>query len=236
VKLGDWLAAAPFGLAMSSGFFGFYAHTGMLSALAARGLAPARVSGSSAGALVAGGWAAGLPIEELAATLGRLERADFWDPSLGAGLLAGKKFDALLRRMLPVAAIEACTPLAISVFDILARRTVVLERGDLAVAIRASCAVPAMFHPVWIARRPYWDGGIRDRPGLAGMPPQRTLYHHLPGASIPQRGELVTLVIDGLPDVNPFRLDAGRRALAIARDATARALELPITDGLVRAR
>src|SRR5262245_43601006 len=83
--LGDWLAEAPFGLAMSSGFFAFFAHTGMLSALVARGLAPAHVAGSSAGALVAGAWAAGLPPEELARVLDRLERADFWDPAPGAG-------------------------------------------------------------------------------------------------------------------------------------------------------
>src|SRR5262245_1758778 len=149
--LGDWLAQGPFGLAMSSGFFAFYAHTGMLSALTARGLAPVHVAGSSAGALVAGAWAAGLRPEELGERLSRLERRDFWDPAPGAGLLAGRRFDALLREMLPVAAIESCrAPVAISAFDILARRTAVLARGDLATAIRASCAVPGMFQPVWI--------------------------------------------------------------------------------------
>src|SRR5262245_4716936 len=67
--LGDWLARGPFGLAMSSGFFAFYAHTGMLSALVARGLAPVHVAGSSAGALVAGAWAAGVPCDALAGVL-----------------------------------------------------------------------------------------------------------------------------------------------------------------------
>ena len=45
---------------------------------------------------------------------------------------------------------------------------------------------------------------------------------------------MVTLVIDGLPAANPFRLDAGRRALAEARAATERALAMPIVDGVVR--
>ncbi|HLL21624.1 MAG TPA: patatin-like phospholipase family protein, partial [Kofleriaceae bacterium] len=106
VTLGDWLARAPFGLAMSSGFFSFFAHTGMLSALVARGLAPAHVAGSSAGALVGGAYAAGLAPDELARVLGSLERAQFWDPTVGAGLLAGKKFDRLLREILPVARFE----------------------------------------------------------------------------------------------------------------------------------
>lgn len=246
ITLGEWLARAPFGLAMSSGFFSFYAHTGMLAALRARGLAPAHVAGSSAGAMVAGAWAAGREPDDLAHVLAGLTRADFWDPALGAGLLAGKKFHALLRQVLPVPTFEACrVPLRISVFDVLARRTRVVEVGDLATAIRASCAVPGMFHPVWIAGRPCLDGGIRDRPGIAGVPPGRLLFHHISapapwsreGAAalaMPARADMVTLVIDALPRSNPFRLDAGRRALAAARAATERALDRPIVRDVVR--
>jgi NTE family protein len=246
ITLGDWLARAPFGLAMSSGFFSFFAHTGMMSALLARGLVPTHVAGSSAGALVAGAWAAGLEPDELAVALAGLRREDFWDPAPGAGLLAGRKFDALLRRMLPTDAIGACrAPLRISVFDIFARRTAVLDEGDLVTAIRASCAVPAMFHPVWIGRRPYWDGGILDRPGIAGVPPGRLLFHHIANRSpwrvatpaslaLPRRADMVALVVDGLPRVNPWRLDAGRRALHAARAATERALDQRISDDVVR--
>ena len=235
MRLGDWLASAPFGLAMSSGFFGFYAHTGMMSALAMRGLAPTHVSGSSAGALVGGAYAAGASPDELATILRGLERAHFWDPSFGVGLLAGKKFDRLLREMLPTDSFDACRiPITISVFDILARKTAVLARGDLADAIRASCAVPAMFHPVWIDRRPYWDGGILDRPGVAGVPTGRLLYHHLASRwQRPRRPDLVTLVIEKLPQPSPFRLEAGRRALELAREATLRALDREIVDETV---
>jgi NTE family protein len=245
-RLGDWLARGPFGLAMSSGFFGFYAHTGMLAALTARGFLPNLVAGSSSGAMVGGAFAAGAQPAELAEVLVRLQRADFWDPAPGAGLLAGKKFDELLRGMLPTHAFEGCrVPLKISVFDIYARKTVVLATGDLAHAIRASCAVPAMFHPVWIAGRPYWDGGILDRPGIAGVPPGRVLFHHLTGRppwrragapppGLPRRTELVSLVIDELPGSGPFRMAAGHRAMALARAATERALDQPIVDSVVR--
>ncbi len=245
VTLGDWLAEAPFGLAMSSGFFSFYAHTGMLAALLDRGLAPSHVSGSSAGAMVAGVWAAGAEHRELETFLTSMRRDDFWDPGFGAGLLAGRKFDALLRRLLPIDRIENCNvPVRISAFDIFARKTVVLERGDLSSAIRASCAVPAMFQPVWIDRRPHWDGGILDRPGLAGVPPGRVLFHHISNPapwsrrnaplSIPSRAGMTTLVLDDLPSVSPFRLDAGPVALAAARAATARALDQSIEGELVR--
>ena len=48
--LHDHLAQRPFALAMSSGFFGFFAHAGVLRALDEASLRPTRLSGSSAGA------------------------------------------------------------------------------------------------------------------------------------------------------------------------------------------
>lgn len=245
-RLGDWLDAKPYALAMSSGFFSFFAHTGMLQTLTARASTrPHLVTGSSAGALVGGAWAAGLEPAALAERLVSLKRDDFWDPAPGAGLLRGRKFDRLLRTLLPVTVLERCVlPVAISVFDIVARRTHVMRTGDLSAAIRASCAVPALFHPVWIGRRAYWDGGILDRPGLAGIPAgERVLFHHIASKSpwrtelaIPRRDGMVTLVLDGLPRSGPFKLEAGRRALEVAREATKRALEQPIVDGVVRLR
>lgn len=245
MNLEEWLAEGPFTLAMSSGFFGFYAHTGMLATLVARGHRATDVTGSSAGALVGGAWAAGLEPEALADVLLGLERSHFWDPRLGAGVLAGGKFDALLRGMLPVTRFEDCRiPSKISVFDIARRSTTVLGTGDLADAIRASCCVPVMFHPVHIGGRAYWDGGILDRPGIAGVPTGRVLYHHLASRSpwrradpgIPVRPGLLALVIDDLPRSNPFALANGRRALELARAATTRALATPIADGVVRVR
>ena len=245
-RLGDWLRAQPFSLAMSSGFFGFYAHTGMLQTLTERaGVRPTLVTGASAGALVGGAWGAGLEPAQLAERLAGLRRDDFWDPGLGVGLLRGRKFDELLRDLLPVHAIERCeVPVAISVFDIVARKTHVLRAGDLSAAIRASCAVPGMFHPVWIGKRAYWDGGILDRSGLAGIPSgERVLTHHLLAKSpwgtelaIPRRAGMVTLVLDGLPRSGPYKIPAGHQALALAREATKRALDMTIVDGLVRLR
>ena len=245
-RLGDWLADQPFGLAMSSGFFAFFAHAGMMEAVTQRGFVPRLVAGSSAGALVGGAWASCLDASAVAEQFVGLSRADFWDPAPGAGLFAGKKFDQLLRDMLPVATMRECeVAVKISVFDIVRRRTVVLDDGELSPAIRASCAVPGLFHPVWIERRAYWDGGILDRPGLAGVPDgDRVLYHHIASRSpwrtrepaLPRRPNMVTLVIDDLPRSGPFKLDAGHRALELARDATAYALDAPIVDGVVRVR
>lgn len=245
-RLGDWLRREPFALTMSSGFFGFFAHAGVLRALERAELAPSAVSGSSAGALVTGLWAAGLGAEAIEEELMRLERDHFWDPSPGLGLLRGKRFAQKLEELLPVTRFEECrVPAAISVFDVLSRQTRVMREGDLAPAIRASCTLPVLFQPMWHRGRPLLDGGILDRPGLAGMEHQRLLYHHLASKSpwrrhgsealqVPQRDGLCALVIEDLQRVNPFRLERGRRAFRQAEDATSRALERPVSAGGVR--
>lgn len=246
--LRSWLREGDFTLAMSSGFFGFFAHAGVLRALEEDGLAPARLAGSSAGALVTGLWASGLDAGGIEHELRRLQRSDFWDPWPGAGLLRGRKFQQKLESLLVARTFAQCRrPLSISVFDLASRSTRVVDSGDLATAIRASCALPLLFHPVRVDGRLASDGGIRDRPGLDGVPEgRRVLYHHLaskspwrrgadPQLQVPRRAGLVPLVIDGLPRVNPFRLDVGATAFDRAYEATRAALDGPLPESPARA-
>jgi NTE family protein len=235
--LRDWLAEAPFTLALSSGFFGFFAHAGLVSVLEEERLLPARVCGSSAGALVAGLWGAGMPAAAIRDELLALRRAHFWDPWPGRGLLRGRKFRARVEALLPVETFAECRwPLAVSAFELATRRTVVLREGALAPAIHASCAVPILFQPVRIDGRSYLDGGVADRHGLAATAPgERILYHHLTSRSpwrrkgdqaleVPLRDGLRAVAIDGLPRSGPFKLHRGREAMARAAEATRQAL------------
>ena len=245
--LGEWLESAPFALGMSSGFFGFFAHCGVLRALEEQALLPHRVAGSSAGALVTAAWASGLPSEALATELEGLTREDFWDPGLGFGVLRGALFRERLERMLPVADLSECrVPACMSVYDVGRRRIRVLDHGPIAPAVQASCAVPLMFHPVRHAGGLLIDGGVADRAGLTGLRAEpRVLFHHLASRSpwrrrgskaleLPRRRGLVSLVIEQLPRVGAFRLKQGHRALAQAYTATRRALARPILRGVVR--
>jgi NTE family protein len=191
---------------------------------------------------VTGAWAAGLDASKLAAELVTLRREDFWDPRVGLGLLRGSLFRARLDALLPSSTFEGCRiPASVSVYDVVARRVRTLETGDLAPALHASCAVPLMFHPVWIQGRPYFDGGVTDRPGLAGMPQAepRVLFHHLasrspwrrpgsPSMDVPSRPGMTALVLADLPRVGPFRLEQGRRAFDAARRAMQTALNRPL--------
>lgn len=245
--LAAWLAREPFGLAMSSGFFGFFAHAGMLAALEQAGLAPARIAGSSAGALVGGIWASGVATDDIRRLLEDLRREDFWDPAPGLGILRGARFAGKLREALATPDFATCrVPSAFSLFDLGKRTTIIADHGDLTAAIAGSCAFPGLFQPVRWQDRWVLDGGIADRPGLASVAPgARTLFHHLSSRSpwrsaasaalqVPHRANLVSLVIDDLPRLNPFRLQRGPEAFQRAFDATCRALSQPVDGDLVR--
>ncbi len=243
--LREWLRERPFALGLSSGFFGFFAHSGLLTVLEDEALLPARLAGSSAGALVAGLWASGVDGPRLSDELHALRRPHFWDPHPGLGLLRGRLFRERLDALLGVPTFARCrAPVAISVYDTLARATRVLDAGELAPAIHASCAVPFLFQPVWVEGRPLLDGGVADRPGLQGLPDDgaRVLHHHLASRSpwrrrgarsleVPARSGLVALAIRGLPRVGPFRLEEGPRAFAAARRAVREALGRPADRG-----
>ncbi len=236
--LREWLREAPFALGLSSGFFGFFAHAGVVSVLEDERLLPCRIVGSSAGALVGALWAAGVPAARIREELLALRRAHFWDPGPGLGLLRGRLFRARLDAILPVRTFEECPrPLAVSVFDLRARRTAVVRSGPLAPAIHASCAAPILFQPVRVGGRLCADGGVLDRHGLAGLDPGgRVLYHHLtsrspwrrrnsPALRVPERTGLRAVALQGIPRVGPFRLERGPDAMRVAADGMRAALE-----------
>lgn len=228
----EWLAQGDFTLVLSAGFFGFFAHTGLLQALEQHALAPRRIVGVSAGALAGGLWASGLPAGSIAEALLSLRREEFWDPGLPlGGLLAGRKFFRKLQDVLAPTGVEAfedCPiPFTAVAFDLLQRKAQPLATGPLHSGIVASCTVPLMFRPIWRDGRLLVDGGVSDRAGRSAWDPQeRALVHFFPSRRKvgPGRGEsgvkganLAWLVTPDLPAVHPYALGRGRVALERAR-------------------
>ncbi len=242
MKLYDWLEEQPFTLSMSSGFFSFFAHAGMLAALVDHGLKPAKLTGSSAGALVGGCYASGCSVDELKAQLFALQRDDFWDPGLGLGLLKGDLFRGQVRNICKVSNIEECPiPFRVSAFNLGLWDTEVIDRGCLTHAIAASCAFPFLFQPVPLNGGRYLDGGIKDRPGLQGTyPGERIFYHHIgsrspwrrknsPALQMPQVENMQAITISGLPRVGPNKLQNGVIAFEYSYDQTGELLQQTIT-------
>ncbi|WP_426417537.1 patatin-like phospholipase family protein [Aestuariirhabdus sp. LZHN29] len=243
--LADWLAQEPFTLTMSSGFFSFYAHCGMLCALHEHQLSPAKITGSSAGALVGSCLASGRPATEIRDLLLSITPDSCWDPGWGPGLLKGELFKSMLRDFTAIEEFEECSiPVHLSAYHARSRTTRVLSTGNLAEAVHASCAVPLLMQPARIANQLYWDGGIGDRHGLAATQPgERIFYHHIASRSpwrlpsshalkVPARHNLQALVIRGLPRSSPRNMSRGPLALTMAREATLRALDTPVGDGV----
>ena len=162
-------------VALSSGFFGFYHHAGVLKALLESGITPVHICGTSAGAIVAALYGAGLDGQEICDALLKIERRDFFDLQFpftrkGFGLLAGEKLGAALARLLPVHSFEACRiPVSMGAYRVRDGRSIQLRSGSLILGVRASCAVPYMFQPVEIDGAIYWDGGFQEKTPLGHL-------------------------------------------------------------------
>ncbi len=213
----------PFTLALSSGFFGFYAHVGFLKALNEIGLKPASYAGTSAGAIVGAAAARGLTIAEIEKLISGVSRKEFWDPTPGLGFLRGRKLQELLEKEIGTDFRELEKPLRIPVFEIATRSTKVFTAGNLARVVRASSAVPLMFHPVRIDHRLYWDGGIKDKRGIHGISEDELiLSHFLEGyaredQSVKKRlDNYVQVELKGLPSAHPFSMNRGSEIIKAA--------------------
>lgn len=87
--------------------------------------------------------------------------------ALPQGVIQGQRLELLLRRlMLPTWQVEHFDDLPIPfravAADIVAGEKVVFDRGELAMAIRASMSVPGAFAPIRIDERLLVDGGVLD--------------------------------------------------------------------------
>lgn len=150
-----------------------YAHIGVITELRARGYEIAGISGSSMGALVGGLQAAGR-LDEFAdwaksLTQGAVLR--LLDPSFTASgvLRAGKILD-VVRDILGDIDIERLPiPYTAVATDLIAGRSVWLQRGPVDTAIRASIAIPGMIAPHVVDGRLLADGGILDPLPLAPL-------------------------------------------------------------------
>ncbi len=228
------LRAEPFSLCLSAGFFGFFAHTGVLAELEARDLKPQRVTGASAGSLAGGLWAMGMRSEELAEHFTSVRRQDFWDPGLVPvfGLLRGRAFEAILdgylERLGRTQLEQANIPFVAVVWDLARRSTVHLDTGKASRAIRASCALPVMFRPVRVNRRWVIDGGASDREATSPLRVDEralmiSLPHHSPWPEFGVSDKLtegprrMRFIPEELPKVSPFALDRGPGAIAESR-------------------
>jgi len=152
-------------LILGSGGARGLAHIGVIRELEQQGFRIKSVAGCSIGALIGGFYCAGKleAYETWATKLTKFDVVRFMDISLipKAGMMKGDLIMETLREMIGDHRIEDLSlPFTAVATDIVAKKEVWLNSGDLFSAIRASSAIPGIVTPKSIGGKKLVDGGL----------------------------------------------------------------------------
>jgi len=155
--------AIKIGVALSSGGAAGMAHVGVLEELLAAGIHIDCVAGTSAGAMAGAAYAANdlSGFRDTMCALTRRRVLALFDPIWPrAGLLEGRRPLDLIRPHVGERIETLSRPYAAVAADLHSGAEVVLRRGNVLEAIRASAAVPGLFTPQHLDGRLLADGGL----------------------------------------------------------------------------
>jgi NTE family protein len=153
------------GLALSGGSTHGAAHIGVLMVLEREGIRPNFVAGTSAGALVGSAYCAGIPLDELCQMFMKMKWPTLLRPKLlhGLSIFDTTPMEEYLRKNIGDCNFEDLKiPFSAIGCDIVTGERIVLNKGPVAPAVRASSAIPGIFSPVEIDGRLLVDGGTVD--------------------------------------------------------------------------
>ena len=151
------------GLALSGGVARGFAHIGVLRVLEEHHIPVDYIAGTSAGSLVAAAYAAGMTIDEVERVSRSMRWKDVGRVTLSRlGVQSNLRLEEFVRARLPVNRFEELRiPLAVVATDLKTGSAVILTEGDVAFAVRASCALPGWYVPVTDDHgRQLVDGGL----------------------------------------------------------------------------
>jgi len=139
-----------------------FAHIGVIKALESQGIHADIIAGTSAGSVVGALYASGINGFELQRIALDLKESAFSDWSLpDRGFLRGEALQEFVNKTVQNRPLEKLnTPIGVVATDLQSGESVVFQRGDTGMAVRASSTVPGLFQPVRINGREYVDGGL----------------------------------------------------------------------------
>lgn len=147
---------------LGSGAARGFAHVGALKALDDAGIRADLVVGTSAGSLVGALYAGGIRGDALVDKALAVQRAQLVDLTFPKrGFIDGDKLQSYVNQALRGQLIEQLELPFVAVATELRTGTLTaFNRGDTGMAVRASCSVPAVFHPTPIDGHEYVDGSL----------------------------------------------------------------------------
>jgi NTE family protein len=145
-----------------------FAHVGVIRALEQEKIPVDLIVGTSVGSLIGAIYASDLNSFDLEWTAFSLQKEDLFDYGvltavMGMGLAKGDKLEAFVKSKVATQDIEQLKlPFAAVATDLNWGTKVVLDRGSIARAVRASSAIPGVFQPVSHMGKILVDGGVVD--------------------------------------------------------------------------
>jgi NTE family protein len=152
------------GLALGGGFARGIAHIGVLRVLEENEIPVDFIAGTSVGALIAATYANGTSLETMELHGSETTFHDFGRWTLSRmGMASNDRLEIFLHKFTTVNNFsELKKPLAIVATDIISGESVYYTDGEIAPALRASCAYPGLFLPVEYRGRILVDGFLTE--------------------------------------------------------------------------
>ncbi len=150
------------GFALGGGGARGAAHIGAVAALAELGIRPSLITGTSVGGLVGALMAAGFTPEQMLEFMQKINVGSVYAlPGGSPSLSSNSKLEKLLREMLEERTFaDLNIPLAVVTTDLVTRKEVVLDEGDVVTAILATTSLPILFPPIKVGEMQLIDGGL----------------------------------------------------------------------------
>jgi NTE family protein len=212
------------GLALGGGGARGFAEIGVLRVLEQEKVPVDLVVGTSVGSLIGALYADSGKVIDLEFIAVTIEGEDIFDASLlsffSGGLVKGERLERFLETHLKHRLIEEMpVRFAAVAVDLKSGQAVVFDRGPVARAVHASCAIPGVFVPVTIDGVTYVDGGVADP---------------VPAAAARRLGADVVIAVSvpaAVPDTapgNPIQVAMRASAITAAQIARLRAAEADV--------
>lgn len=152
------------GLALGGGVARGIAHIGVLSVLERAGIPIDCVAGTSMGAIVGAAYCAGLEVDAIKEMASRTGWFQVTRPLLSLdGMFTFARMEQWIEDTIGEFDVrDLAIPFAAVASDLVTGERVILSRGRMCTAVRASCSVPGFVPPVEIDGKFLVDGGITD--------------------------------------------------------------------------